>query len=141
MRNVSAINPALASSWRSFQQVLPVKLGPIRTEAQYSQMIELLNSLIDLIGDDEEHELADFLDLVAELIESYENKHHLIPDAEPREVLKFLMESHGLKQADLAEEMGAQSVVSEILAGKRVINVRQAKTLAKRFGISPEVFF
>ena len=50
------------------------------------------------------------------------------------------MEQHGLKQTDLSEEIGGQSVASEILTGKREINTWQAKALAARFGGSPAVF-
>jgi HTH-type transcriptional regulator/antitoxin HigA len=99
-----------------------------------------MHSLVDLVGDDEHHELADFLDLVGQLIEDYETEHHPVPEAEPRAVLRFLMERHGLKQTDLSAEIGGQSVVSEILTGKREINARQAKALAARFGVSVAVF-
>ncbi len=51
-------------------------------------------------------------------------------------MLRLLMEINGLKQIDLADEIGRQSVVSEILSGKRQINARQAKALAARFGVS-----
>ena len=78
--------------------------------------------------------------MFSQLIEDYEPRHHAIPDAEPKEVLRFLMEQHGLKQADLADELGGQPVVSAILNGDRAINVRQAKELAKRFGVSAGVF-
>jgi HTH-type transcriptional regulator/antitoxin HigA len=50
------------------------------------------------------------------------------------------MEEHNLKQADLAEELGGQSIVSTILNGKRELNTRQVKALAKRFNVSPAVF-
>jgi HTH-type transcriptional regulator/antitoxin HigA len=50
------------------------------------------------------------------------------------------MEEHDLKQVDLTDDLGTQSVVSEILAGKRDINIRQARALAKRFRVSPVVF-
>jgi HTH-type transcriptional regulator/antitoxin HigA len=49
------------------------------------------------------------------------------------------MEEHGLKQAELGE-VGSQGIVSEILAGKRELNVRQIRALARRFGVSPAVF-
>ncbi len=55
------------------------------------------------------------------------------------QVLRFLMGQHGLKQADLPE-IGAQSVVSAILNGKRQLNLRQVSALSKRFGVSAEVF-
>lgn len=136
-----SIDPTvIAPAWRSFQNVLPVRLTTIRTETQLEEVVELMNSLIDIVGDDEEHELADFLDLVGQLVEDYEEEHHPIPDAEPRAALRFLMEQHGFKQTDLSEEIGGQPVVSEILAGKREINARQAKALATRFGVSPAVF-
>lgn len=136
-----AIDPAvIAPAWRSLQEALPVRLTPIRTEAQFEEVVALLHSLIDAVGDDEGHELADFLDLVGQLVEDYEAQHHPIPEAEPRAVLRFFMEQHGLKQTDLSEEIGGQSVVSEILTGKREINARQAKALAARFGVSPAVF-
>ena len=46
----------------------------------------------------------DFLDRVGHLVEDYEAEHHPTPDAEPRAVLRFLMEQHELKQTDLSEE-------------------------------------
>ena len=49
------------------------------------------------------------------------------------------MEEHGLTQSDLPE-VGSQGVVSEILSGKRELNVRQIRVLAQRFGVSSAVF-
>jgi len=55
------------------------------------------------------------------------------------EALKFFMKAHDLKQKDLSE-IGSQGVVSEILNGKRSLNLRQIKLLAKRFDVSPLIF-
>jgi HTH-type transcriptional regulator/antitoxin HigA len=49
------------------------------------------------------------------------------------------MEQHGLRQSDLPE-IGSQGVVSEVLAGKRELNVRQIRALSERFGVSPATF-
>jgi HTH-type transcriptional regulator/antitoxin HigA len=49
------------------------------------------------------------------------------------------MEQHGLRQVDLPE-IGSQGVVSEVLAGKRDLNIRQVRALAKRFGVSTSTF-
>ncbi|MFA7391115.1 MAG: helix-turn-helix domain-containing protein [Pigmentiphaga sp.] len=54
-------------------------------------------------------------------------------------VLQFLMEQHGLKQSDLSE-VGSQSVVSQILSGRRMLNARQVAALAARFGVGADVF-
>ena len=49
------------------------------------------------------------------------------------------MDEHGLTQSDLPE-IGSQGVVSEVLNGKRDLNVRQIRALAARFGVSAAVF-
>jgi HTH-type transcriptional regulator / antitoxin HigA len=136
-----AFNPALITpAWQAFQGSLPIKMGTIQNEADYDRVVAFMNSLLDVVGDDEEHELADLLDLVGQLVEDYENTHHVVADAAPCEVIRFLLNQHQLKQSDLAQEIGGQSVVSEILHGKRDINARQAKALGIRFGVSPAVF-
>jgi HTH-type transcriptional regulator/antitoxin HigA len=134
--NTSAIAPA----WQAFQGTLPFRIAPIINDEQYDQVVLLMNGLIDVVGDDEHHELADFLYLVGQLVEDYENTHVTIPDAAPSAVLRFLMDQHELTQADLAAELGGQPVVSAILSGRREINVRQARALATRFNVSPAVF-
>ena len=80
------------------------------------------------------------LALLGERIAAWEQTMPPLPQAEPAQVLSFLMTQHGLTQADLPE-VGSQGVVSEILAGKRRLNVRQIEALATRFGTSPAVFF
>lgn len=69
-----------------------------------------------------------------------EAKNHTLPDATPAAVFAYLMEEQNLKQTDLVEELGGQSIVSAILNGKRELNTRQVKALATRFKISPAVF-
>jgi HTH-type transcriptional regulator / antitoxin HigA len=56
-------------------------------------------------------------------------------------VLRFLIEQHGLRQRDLARELGGESVVSEMLSGKRKLNAVHIEQLSKRFHVSPAVFF
>lgn len=79
------------------------------------------------------------LDTLGTLIEAYEEEHHPIPEANGSDVLRFLMDEHGLTQSDLPE-VGSQGVVSEILNGKRELNVRQIRKLAERFHVSPAAF-
>ncbi|WP_432212477.1 helix-turn-helix domain-containing protein, partial [Pseudomonas aeruginosa] len=66
-------------------------------------------------------------------------EHYQIPAAPGHEVLRFLMQEHGLHQDDLPE-VGPQSVVSEILAGRRQLNVRHIRALAGRFNVPADVF-
>lgn len=119
---------------------MPVKIGTITSDREFKRVVKFLNGLVDVVGDDVDHELAGLLDLVGQFVEEYENAHHMIPDASPHEVLRLLVDQHGLKQSDVAAEIGGQSVVSHILNGRRSINARQAKALSMRFGVSASVF-
>lgn len=130
---------ALIPAWEGFRKSAPF-FGPIRNERGYARMNALMEALLEEIGDDEDHALADLLDMVGTFVADYEDAHIKGLGAEPRMVLKYLMEEHGLTQSDLRSEVGTQGVVSEILAGRRAINTRQAKALARRFSVSPAVF-
>jgi HTH-type transcriptional regulator/antitoxin HigA len=57
------------------------------------------------------------------------------------EVLQELISANNLRQKDLAPVLGSESVVSEVLSGKRELNKRQIENLSKRFRVSPAVFF
>lgn len=136
-----AINPAtIAPAWQAFQRTLPVKLATIRSKTAYDRTVSFMNSLLNVVGDNETHELASLLGLVGQLVQDYESTHSTLPDAAPHEVLQFLMAQHSSKQSDLAQEVGGQSAVSDILNAKRAINARQAKALAARYGVSAAVF-
>lgn len=131
---------ALTPAWREFQSLTPVKLQAVENERHYRAMVNFMNKLVDEIGDRESHHLMGLLDIVTFFVRDYEERNIEIPDAEPRAVLRFLMEQHGLRQSDLAELFGSQSNVSEVLNGKREINARQARALGSRFGVSPATF-
>lgn len=127
----------LQKTWAAFDRV--AHLRPARTEEEYDRMVALMNYLLDVVGDREDHALSGLLDLVSELVEDYDAGHYAIEAAEPREVLRYLIETRGLKQGDLAEII-PQSNLSAILAGKRKISATLAGKLAKFFNISPAVF-
>jgi HTH-type transcriptional regulator/antitoxin HigA len=130
----TVLEKKLSSAWK--------QVGPMLTidsPASYKHACRLLDDLSDEIGDNEKHPLAGLMDTLGTLIEAWEAEHDPVPNAAPRQVLGALMKEQGLKQTDL-KELGSQGVVSEILAGKRELNVRQVKALAKRFKVSPAVF-
>lgn len=135
---IESINQALTFTMAQWENLAPV-FSPPHTESEYQQKVMWLDELLMIVGDDEQHSLSGLIDTLATLIEHYENVHHPVPDATPAEVLSFLMSAHDLKQSDLPE-IGSQGVVSEILNGKRQLNLRQIKALSERFGVSPETF-
>jgi HTH-type transcriptional regulator/antitoxin HigA len=83
----------------------------------------------------------EFAELLTVLIEAYEDERYPIRAASPVEVLVHLMEANNLKQRDLAPLFGSESVVSEVLSGKRELNKHHIERLSKRFSVSPAVFF
>lgn len=124
----------LQNHWATIRPLLT-----IRNEREYEQAVKRLNNLLDEIGANERHPLYELLDTLGTLIHAYEEKHHTVPESSGAEMLRFLMDEHGLTQSDLSE-VGSQGVVSEILKGKRELNVRQIRALARRFRVSPAVF-
>lgn len=128
---------ALKKTWAAFDRI--AHLRPIRTEEEYDRTVSLMNYLLDMVGDQEDHALSGLLDLVSELVADYDTNHFAIEASEPSEVLRYLIELRGLKQADLAEIV-PQSNLSAILSGKRKISATLAGKLAKFFNISPAVF-
>lgn len=83
----------------------------------------------------------EFAELLTLLIEAYEDEHYPVRATSPVEVLVELMEANNLKQKDLAPLLGSESVVSEVLRGKRELNKHHIERLSKRFGVSPAIFF
>ncbi len=132
------IQPAkLTKAWVNLQNVAFIK--PIHSDKEFKQAVELMDKLIDIVGNDSSHPLSDLLEMVCIFTSYYESRNYKKPDATAIEILKYLMEEHGIKQKDLPE-IGSQGVVSEILSGKRELNVRQIQALAKRFNIDARSF-
>ena len=128
---------AILQAWTAFRQ--SIGITSIRTEADYAQALAMIDALLDEAGDDEDHPLADVLDYLADRVQAYEDENFHIPDAAPREVLRFLMQQHALRQDDLAD-CASQGRISDILNGRRAISKEIAKKLAKRFRVHADVF-
>ena len=127
----------LLPAWEIFRSA--TNIAPINDAEHYQRMVSMLEALLDEAGGNEAHPAMGLVDIVGDLIEDYESEHHPLAEVTGVQALKFLMEQHGLKQTDL-REIGSQGVVSEILAGKRDLNVRQIRALSERFGVSPATF-
>lgn len=112
----------------------------IETEEQYDKALSITERL--LFKQNRTKEEEQILDVWAFLIEIYEQK-TFAPGSEsnPLSILKMLMESRELTQADLVRQgVGSSGVVSELVNGKREISKQQAKKLAYIFNVSSELF-
>ena len=132
---MSALIKQASEHW---QYVEPLLHKPA-SEADYDALVAALDELLVIVGDDEDHPLASLGGAMGDLLEAYDERQRPMPQASDVEVLRYLMQEHRLSQADLPE-VGAQSVISEILGGKRQLNLRQIRALSERFGVSADVF-
>jgi HTH-type transcriptional regulator/antitoxin HigA len=121
--------------WPGIQPIFSVP----HNKKDYDRLVNLLDSLVDEVGNNETHPLTSLMETIGTLIETYESQYIKEMEGNPIDALKALMADHGLKQSDLFE-IGSQGVISEILSGKRQLNVRQIRILSKRFKVSPAVF-
>jgi len=131
---MTLINDQIQTHWTNIAPLLT-----IRTEREYNAAVKRLDELLDEIGTNEKHPLYSLVDTLGTLVHAYEEENYPISSATGAEVLRYLMEEHGLTQSQVPE-VGSQGVVSEILNGKRELNVRQIRALAERFGVSTAVF-
>ena len=128
---------AVTSHYKALARLVPLKA--ITRESDYRKAVAALEALLDAGGANERHPLAGLVEALGEVIESYETRTHRLPESSPQEALAFLMQQHGLKQADLTD-LAPQSTISAVLAGKRSISRQLAAKLAARFGVSTAVF-
>ncbi|MEJ5060350.1 MULTISPECIES: helix-turn-helix domain-containing protein [unclassified Pseudomonas] len=110
-----------------------------KNEDDYDKLVQALDELLEMTGLDENHPLMSLVEIIGDWIEEWDNKHHPMPKPSGADVLGYLMREHGLTQSDLPG-VGTQSVVSEILSGKRQLNLRQIRWLSERFRVSVETF-
>jgi HTH-type transcriptional regulator/antitoxin HigA len=127
----------ITSHFKALSSIIP--LHTIGSERDYDKAVTTLNQLLDAGAANEKHPLADLVNTLGALISEYDNAHYPGQDVSPLAMLRFLMDQNHLTQTNLPE-IGTQGVVSEILSGKRELNVRQIKALGERFHVPPSVF-
>lgn len=110
-----------------------------RNEKEYNKLVKLLDEITDEVGNNENHQLASLMEMLGILISEYEDRNIVIKSKSGLEILSYLMTENNLKQTDL-KELGSQGVVSEILNGKRELNLNQIRKLSKKFNVSASVF-
>ena len=125
----------ILKAWPTVKAIFSVP----HSEKDYQALVKTLDNLIDEVGNKQNHKLAPVMETIGNLIENYEAQKYKINYSSPIEALKYLMQEHGLKQSDL-KEIGSQGVVSEILTGKRTLNIEQVKKISNKFHVSPLVF-
>jgi HTH-type transcriptional regulator/antitoxin HigA len=122
---------------------LPISVfkKPVNSK-EYSKLEKILDELIDEVRGNGKHPLAIVMQVVGENLEQYDNEHFpaIGSHINDIELVVFLMSSHDLRQADLAEIFGGQANVSKFLNGERSLSKNQIIGLKNKFNISADFF-
>ena len=124
---------------RYLELVRQFPLRPLRTEADLDAAI----AIIDLLIDQESLSVPeqDYLDVLSDLVEAYENEVVPMTPVSDSEMLRFLIEQKGVSQSETATGARiAESTISEVLSGKRKLNRTQIGKLARYFHVEPGTF-
>ncbi|MFJ2713363.1 type II toxin-antitoxin system HigA family antitoxin [Pseudomonas sp. NPDC087346] len=132
---MSILIKTVAEHW---EFVSPLLRKP-KSEEDYDSLVRAVDEILEITGDDEAHPLMSLVEIIGDWVEEWDHTHHPMAEASGEEVLGYMMREHGLTQSDLPG-VGTQSVVSEILNGKRKLNLRQICWLAERFKVPVDVF-
>ena len=137
---------SLAELTRRFNSLLEFVpfLEGINSEREYQKALETTEILLQAIDDNPNDPRNVLLEMITRQIEAYEYRTHPVLSQWDQQdgaiaLLKTLIRQHDLKQSDLSE-IGSQGVVSEVLRGKRSMNLNQIKKLAARFDLDPMLF-
>jgi HTH-type transcriptional regulator/antitoxin HigA len=116
---------------------LPYKV--IKSLKQYKDYCNVLETLVTSPQKTQAHQ--DTIDLLTLLIEKWDEQHNSFSDANPVELLRYLMKENKLKATDLANELEVgKSLISDILHYRRGISRDLIRKLASRFKVSQELF-
>ena len=111
-------------------------LKPIRTEADYEVALAEIERRWGAPASAPE---GDRLDILATLVDAYENEHYPMDPPDPIEAIKFRMEQQGLTRRDLEGILGTRTRVAEVLNRRRGLSINMIRRLHERLGISAEV--
>ena len=121
--------------WR---YIAPIVKRP-ENEKDYESLVSHLDTLLDMVGDNDRHPLVGLVDIISDHISAYEAEHHPPPVAMTGvAALRFLMDEHGLTQSDFENEIGSQGVVSEILNGRCKLNLKHIKNWRNASSSAPK---
>lgn len=112
-----------------------------KNHVEYEQKLDMMNELLKMDLPDE-HPISSFVDILGDIIDEYENTNfEEITKLEEMtassiDKIKHLMNEYNLKQIDLVDVLGSQGYISDILNGKRELNLKHIKGLAKKFNVN-----
>ena len=120
----------------TIEEDITMDIRPIRTEAEYEAALAEIDRLFDAAPHTPEGER---LEVLATLVEAYEEQHYSIPAPDPIEAITYHMESRGLCRRDLEPYLGSRARVAEVLNRKRPLSLEMIRRLHTGLGIAAEI--
>ena len=121
------------------------RVRAIRSEEDYDAALVRITELMDRLSgaegqvDDGDDPNRVELDVLTDLVELYEERHHPIGFPDPVSAIIFRMDQANLTPRDLVPFIGSRAKVSEVLAGKRPITMSIARALHQHLEIPADV--
>ena len=113
-----------------------MEIKPVKTKKDHESALKEIERLFDATPGTRE---GDRLEVLATLVEAYEEKHHPIAPPNPIDAIRYYMESRGLTRGDMEPFIGSRARVSEVLNRKRALTMEMIRNLHKGLGIPAEV--
>jgi len=113
-----------------------MEIKPIKTDKDYNNALKEIELLFDAKPGTAE---GDRLEVLATLVEAYEDEHYAIPAPDPIEAINYYMESRGLTRIDIEPYIGSRARVSEVLNRKRSLTLSMIQRLHTGLGIPAEI--
>jgi HTH-type transcriptional regulator/antitoxin HigA len=130
------MNTAAISYGDLLSQTKPEVVSGDRQHQLYIEQLEKLTGQAEVTPAEEK-----LIHLLTVLVEDYETRNFPVPEAGPVDIVRHLMDAHRLRQRDLVDVFGTESIVSDVLNGKRDLTKEHIRRLSRRFHVSPSVFF
>jgi HTH-type transcriptional regulator/antitoxin HigA len=122
------------------QLLIAHKPSAIRTSGENDRALRALSEILSAGEENLNDAERKFVELLSTLIADFERSAYRFPRATPADILRELMRARAMRPRDLWDVFGSKGVTSEVLRGKRGISKERAKTLARLFGVSADLF-
>jgi len=109
---------------------------PLHDDVDYRNALVVLDAMA---GFKMNADQQDYFEAIATFVEKYETEHHRLDDAKmtPLELIRSLMEEHGMSESDLGRLLGDRSLGHRILTGERELSKSHIRILAEHFSLNP----
>ncbi len=114
-----------------------MKWKVLKTDGDYTRAT---NRLMEIFHAKPGTSEGDEMELLMVLVKDYDDKHFVVPQLDPLEVIKLKMEERGIKARDLEPVIGSKGHVSSVLSGRREITLKMAQRLKDYFQLPAEIF-